>query len=388
MRQEMQLLLSCVQPEGDPASIRTCAAAVQDWDLARELALKHCVRPAVYQRLSQVRPPEVPAKWLDELGGVFRANFTRNLYLTGELLKILNRFAAAGVPAIAYKGPVLASYYPNPAWREFGDLDLLVRREHIEGADRLLRADGFRPSLFKPCPQEERALPFARAFHFEMTYHKPGTAIVVDLHWALMPGFFALPDMVQTVWERTQTVMVAGRPLPTLSPEDTLLLLCVHGTKHIWERLGWMCDVARFIRCCPSLEWDKVLERAAQFRVQRALSLGLRLASDLAGAAVPEHVRGQLLNDATTDSLTISIRRQLLEDPDMHTGVLSSYRFYMRSRESVQDALRSCVERVFQPTMAEWESLPLPRPLFALYYVLRPVRLIGKHVLADQRTSA
>jgi hypothetical protein len=31
-------------------------------------------------------------------------------------------------------------------------------------------------------------------------------------------------------------------------PEDMLLFLCVHGGKHQWTRLAWICDVAEFIR--------------------------------------------------------------------------------------------------------------------------------------------
>ena len=33
-----------------------------------------------------------------------------------------------------------------------------------------------------------------------------------------------------------------------LSLENLLLVRCAHGSKHLWERLGWICDVAELIR--------------------------------------------------------------------------------------------------------------------------------------------
>ena len=38
-----------------------------------------------------------------------------------------------------------------------------------------------------------------------------------------------------------------GRDVPALSLEDELVLICVHGAKHFWERLMWTADIAAMV---------------------------------------------------------------------------------------------------------------------------------------------
>ena len=58
---------------------------------------------------------------------------------------------------------------------------------------------------------------------------------------------------------------MAGREVRTFSLEDTPLLLCVHGSKHIWERLGWIADIAALTKTSRPVDWTLVLERARRF---------------------------------------------------------------------------------------------------------------------------
>jgi hypothetical protein len=234
--------------------------------------------------------------------------------------------------------------------------------------------------LYKPCAQESRTLPFARAFHYEMVYTSADAATKVDLHWALMPGFWALPGQVAEVWHRLQTHPLGGGTVSTLSHEDTLLLLCAHGTKHMWRSLGWICDVAALLHSVPGLNWEAIRERAQELRVQRALGLGLHLANDLLEAIVPAPLLSEIAADTETQKLAGVVKKTLFAIEAPPDSVLANCSFLMRTRENSKDAIRCALEQVFQPTMAEWQSLPLPRMFFPAYYLLRPIRLLNKHV--------
>jgi hypothetical protein len=49
-----------------------------------------------------------------------------------------------------------------------------------------------------------------------------------------------------------------------LSLENLLLVRCAHGSKHLWERLGWICDVAELIRVRKEKsDWEKVNKEQA-----------------------------------------------------------------------------------------------------------------------------
>ena len=51
--------------------------------------------------------------------------------------------------------------------------------------------------------------------------------------------------------ERLEEVATAGTTFRTLPADVLLVALCVHGAKHVWERLGWIVDVAELIAAAP-----------------------------------------------------------------------------------------------------------------------------------------
>jgi hypothetical protein len=371
IRPEMELLLLCILPEtnvGAKERIREITEGPVDWDSLLEQASWHTLTPLLHWNRATLNwpcPPAVAAR----LRETFTANSLRNLFLTGELAKLVRRFEELGIPVIAYKGPLLAAYYQNSGLRQFEDLDLLISKSDLARVDRVLRAAGFQPS--------EHRLAFARTFDFELTYETEDQAVCVDLHWSLMPRFFDLPAEAG-VWDRAITTRLAPG-IRTLQAEDSILLLCAHGTKHIWESLGWICDVAWAVRAQPGLDWDALFQRAADLRMLRALSLGLLLAIELLHLQIPEAYRARIAADPKVQRLADSVYRQLFEDRSAYWGTTASSRFLMRSRDNAASAIRCGVERIFRPTKAEWRSIRLPRGLFPLYYVVRMWRLIRKH---------
>jgi hypothetical protein len=54
------------------------------------------------------------------------------------------------------------------------------------------------------------------------------------------------------------------------------------------------------------------------------------------------------------------------------------FRFQLSLLERRSDKLRIYWSRV-APTPADFDSLALPRPLFPVYYALRPLRLMAKY---------
>lgn len=117
-----------------------------DWNSLIQLAAFHRVAPLLYKRLRNTCPQVVPASVLTDLEAYVRSVAIRSLLLTGELVRLLKRLEAQGIPAISFKGPALASLlYGDPALRHFDDLDILVRQEDYASAKRLLLSLGYQP---------------------------------------------------------------------------------------------------------------------------------------------------------------------------------------------------------------------------------------------------
>jgi len=135
LRPERRWLVQCLSALGrrDPAPP---PPASLDWDVLLAEADGEDALPALAAAAAPVAPPAVRRRLADALA----AGRARHLVMTRALAAVLARLAADGIPALPLKGPVLAeTVYPEPAWRPFADLDILVRP-----ADRR-RADAVRP---------------------------------------------------------------------------------------------------------------------------------------------------------------------------------------------------------------------------------------------------
>ena len=349
-----------------------------DWIYLFRLALLHGMMPLLYWHLGSVCPDAVPEASLAALRKHFHKNVQRNLLLTSELLTLLDLLTLHGISAIPYKGPILAaSVYGNLALRYFSDLDLLVRKQDMAKAKDLLVTEGYR--LDHPLNKVQEAAYIRFQAHLPFSSHDGQS--FVDLHSSFTPSYYAFPLDLERLWERLGPNLFGGREVLTLSPEDLLLILCVHGAKHLWARLAWICDIAEIIRVHGEIDWGQVMDQAFAVGSERALFLGLFLANALLGADLPEEIIRRVQADPVTQSLGAQVRRRLFRDAACPPGALESCLFHLKVRERVWDRTRFCLGVAMIPTVEDWMRLPLPPSLFPLYYLLRPLRLIGKYGL-------
>lgn len=73
-----------------------------------------------------------------------RHNQIRAARLEAAAIALVERLARQGVPTAVLKGADTArAYFPDPGVRPASDIDLLVRAEHVQAAEAVLRAGGF-----------------------------------------------------------------------------------------------------------------------------------------------------------------------------------------------------------------------------------------------------
>ena len=385
-RPEIQLLLLCARTTQSPDNAERIKALLRediDWAYLLRSADGHRVTSLVYRSLTATDPEVVPKDIMDRLHSHVQANRLRNLFLTRELLKLLGDLEAHGIPAIPYKGPVLTAFvYGNLALREFGDLDVLVHRRHISKAKQSLISLGFRPEDHLTPPEEKAFLESQREYVF--THEKNGS--VVELHWAVMPRSYSFPLDPEHLWKNLGSVSLGGSTVPSFQPEELLLLLCVHGSKHFWFRLSWICDVAELIWSCGDMDWERLVEMARSLGSRRMLFLGLLLARELLSAPVPE----QIVRAAQEDSKVITLVRQVrlwLFQEESEPGILARgqpeesafHPFRIRMRERLWDKIRYCLRTALVPTPEDWRAVSLPEALFPVYYLIRPIRLTVRY---------
>src|SRR5207249_3731775 len=110
-----------------------------------------------------------------------------------------------------------------------------------------------------------------------VTLTRADGAVTVDLHWQITPSFFHFPLDFDVLLPDLHEVQLAEEPIPSMGPEDHLVVLCVHAAKHAWHQLLWVCDVAHLVASHPDFDWERLRRRATRFRARRAVALGLIL---------------------------------------------------------------------------------------------------------------
>jgi hypothetical protein len=380
LRVEDELVLLCSRVNGNPetnARIKaiTRPPAEVDWDYVYQLARRHSVLPLIYLQLITTAAENIPSDQLARLKENYQDNAARNLFLTAELCRILQTFEAAGIEAVPYKGPALAVYaYGKLALRRFVDLDILVRKADTLRATELLIAGGFVCNTLWTNAQQTLLL---RTQH-NLPLSREGGRLVVELHWEVASNLFASSLQAEEFWGRLETMRLNNVTVKCLSAEDLLLSLCVHGSKHLWERLAWICDVAELVKRRTDLNWNVLLERAASTGNDRMLFLGLFLANSLLDAPLPEPVKSKLESENAVASLAKQVSKRLFGGVEQaQVSISQSIRFNWAVREGWRSRLRYC-SLLLQPTDADIETIPLPRPFSFAYYLMRPFGLLRR----------
>ncbi|HVF66763.1 MAG TPA: nucleotidyltransferase family protein [Pyrinomonadaceae bacterium] len=345
-----------------------------DWEYVARLAHRHAVVPLVYRALQTFARGAAPEPVRRALSEKYRANAARNVLLAGELLRVVNLFESEGVRALAYKGPALAvAAYGDLSLRRFVDLDVIVRACDVERASGLLRDLGYAAQGLTP--EQESAL--GRTQH-AVSYARDGGRLIVELHRDVSAKDFADVSLDEGAWARASRVAVLTGTVAAPCTEDLLLALCVHGTKHLWERLAWVCDVAGLVNSNTELDWPAVFGRANAARVERMLMLGLTLARGLAGAELREDVWSRVGEDGAARRLASDAARRMFDGAEYRpAGLLRSVGFNLRARARARERLRY-FRFILTPTDGDLASLRLPARLSFVYYLLRPFRLLLK----------
>ena len=373
---EAQIALACARASLTPgrrARLGELLAQPVDWPQLVRLAERHGLLALVSHHLTAGFGPTLPAWVRDELRVQARMIAGRNLMMTSELIRVVRRLEASGIPALPYKGPILAlTAYGSIALRSFDDLDVLIAPSHVREATRIMLADGYRP-LYRLAPAQETAY-----LRTQCEYIVERDDVRVELHWQIVPRYFSLSLDLDRLRERAKPTVLAGATLRTLCPVDLLLVLCAHGSKHCWDRLEWIASFAEVVRRLPTTDWIGVRDAARRAGARRMLDVGLVLVRDLMGVKLPVQASEHVDRDPTARVLAREVRVRLLSGDLGMFDRPQEVRFHLRARERLLDRIRYALRLATTQTLGDWDLVGLPRGADGLYRVIRPLRLLGK----------
>jgi len=304
----------------------------------------------------------------------FRNEVHRSLLLTRELFRVLDVLAANGVTALAHKGPALSCLlYGDLFLRSYADIDVLVAADDALRARAVLSSAGWK-RLDSFCVAEEQA--YIRS-GCEFTF-RSGNGTLVELQWAVTPRFYAVDFDFARMIERATTMEVAGRPLKTLTIDDLLLVLAVHGAKHMWSRFSWIVDIAAFLQATTP-DWGEVIRKSNAYGAERIVGTALVAASETCGVPLPADAQPLISKDSKVYPLAQElVAGAATEAGSFDTETTAYFVMFAKLRERWRDRVRMFMRLAFTPSSSEWNMIRLPRQLSLFYLLIRALRLLRR----------
>lgn len=373
---EFELLCACSGVELSQDQIGRVAnwsASEINWEDLLRRGEHHGVLPLLERNL-RLHGRDVPVSVQQSLRASLDANVRRNLWFASELVRVLQHFEERKIRAVPYKGPVLAeSVYGDLALRNFGDLDLLIARADFQRARQALGELGYQPSVALTEAAERMLLETG----YELSFDSAAGKYLVEMQWRLLPQFYAVDLRIEDLLARSGSATVGGQQVPSLSPEDLLLVLCLHAAKHLWMRLIWVCDIAETLRL-HALNYDIVFSRARELGIARMLGVSFWLAKNVLGAALPQPALAHVASDPQIEILGKQFAQRLASDATYDFESTEYYRFILSLRERRGDQFRYLWRLAWTPGPGEVAAVQLPQALSPLYRAVRVLRLMKK----------
>jgi hypothetical protein len=371
---ETTLLLACSRNRLDSETTEQIKGIVAsgevDWTLVVRRAIAHGLAPLLARNLARTSADSLPAELATAFGDWLAQNRARNLELAREVLTIVDLLETHNVPAIPLKGPVLAkTLFGDLALRQSGDLDILVPKRHISSALALLGTLGYQMQQSLGAGQDAAY----RRYYSDFEMWRPDPVIMAEVHWDLAPRVMAVRFDINGLWERAQAIPFEDRHVLSLSSEDYLIFLCVHGSKHLWYRLNWICDIHEFLRAHTAIDWKRCLDLARKQGCERMLLLGLSLAEVLLETEIPERVRDHMRADPRARQLAEQLQADFFQDAGRRPNVMEGFQPFLSLRERLRDKLLYCWRNAITPRVDHLGIVSLPRFLWFLYV---PIKLL------------
>jgi hypothetical protein len=218
----------------------------------------------------------------EELFDRHRSAMIHALELERTLYSFGRRLEAAGVRYTVLKGPGVAhTMYPDPSWRPFSDLDLLVGADDWPVTQAMLVKAGFLRRLPEPRSGFDRR--FGKA-----ATHRNAEGIEVDLHRTLVLGPVGLWVDPGEMAAHADSFEIGGHRFERFDDTGLLLHACLHAT------LGWspplpipLRDVGQILTA-GRIDWDRFDGWVDRWHLRSIVRSSFATAVAALGSTLPE----------------------------------------------------------------------------------------------------
>ncbi|TFE66981.1 nucleotidyltransferase domain-containing protein [Methylacidiphilum caldifontis] len=269
-----------------------------NWELFYQLCFAHGLWGFVFNNIKErfILPKDIYIK----LSLLCQSAFKRNLLLFEEQKKILTLFNQEGLPVIPLKGIDFNTRVYGKIFelKTTTDIDFLVLQKDVHKAIDLLqrKLNYYTKASTRKIKQKSILFWNKDISFYKKKDHYDCAPSILELHWSLVFNLWLDHLALEIIWKEKILEKWENIPVLRMSPQNELLFLLVHGSKHRWECLRYVVDVHEFILKCSfnDKQWEEIVRKAFYFRWERFCFLGLSVAQKLYESPVPEEVLEKL----------------------------------------------------------------------------------------------
>jgi|GEM_PF-924423 len=356
-----------------------------DWASMAELARSRGVSPLLFWQLGQgtsdATPEQAaPLEVVSDLREDLYTAAAQGIRAETQLSRVLGALSRAGIPAIVVKGAALGAFYPDPALRLYGDIDIMVRRAHLDAAEQALNAVGYRCFASKGW--------WLQRFHHLPPMVNDAGGLLVELHWRLDYEVEKGRLPAEDLWARAVGWTVRDQQALRLDAVDAALYLCRHAVvqHRVWGAFRSLCDLMQLTRGWGEAEWSTLSQRSQSYGLTRPVSLMLVLGGELLGLAVPEAILSALSVSDSRPQAEELVQLLMGSSGAVPTKV-SMGAVQAAADGSLLARVKHLMSSLFLPRegMAMVYGIPPESPRILLAYLWRPIDLIGRYGLSAWR---
>lgn len=368
------LIIESTKIKQNKTVLKNLMLQVTNWEELINLSFAHGVFPFLYKTL-KLYTNLIPQEINKTLRLQYMNIVKKNMLMTSELIKIMALLEENKIQVLSLKGPVLSKMaYGDVLSRQYADLDIIVNEEQLYEAVTLLVKNNYTHTNAISLLKNRHYLRVDNDFSF---FTK--SSVHIELHWKLFREKIGQNKTFQDYFKDAETVDINAYTLKTLSKEMLLTYLCIHGSKHVWERIEWINDIYRLLNK-HHVSWEKVLLICKEMQVQRSLYLGLSLCSYFYKINIPEYITDNVKTkhiQMLQNEVFYFLKNDLVNNKNYLIYKQVNY-FQSKLLQTKRQKLEHFIFTYFSVTKNDFLAYPLPSYLSWCYYIIKPFRIILK----------
>ena len=295
-----KLIQLCANPHIDQAAkeqVKELLKADLDWNYILNRAATEGVSSLLFYNLIRIEDTVLPPRAiLQKLEHEYLQTTFRNLKFLGERDRILQLLQQTGIPALGLKGGFLIdNVYHNLSLRPMSDLDILIKKEHLDQVHQQLIRLGYTCGLSEDDIYRRQSQTSRYLNSVVYTRHED-LRLCLNLHWHLhnsgFPLYMHTNIQMEKIWQQTK---VGANGQLTMAPHHLLIHLAEHAFRHGFNRLNMLVDITQVVRFYGGeIDWPALANDSFKFGLSKRVFYSLYLEAGELGAGIPKETLAAL----------------------------------------------------------------------------------------------